>query len=99
MIRHIEQGIKEDQLEEDLELRKMIGDITRLGLQSLSMGKLIVKNGNYILIPREARASILKELHSTHLSTEMMKNIFCGRFFWSKINKDVERIYHDCEGC
>ena len=29
----------------------------------------------------------------------MMKNIYCGRFFWSKINEDVERIYRDCEGC
>ena len=52
-----------------------------------------------ILLPKESRACILRELHSTHLSTEMMKNIFHGRFFWSKINDDIERIYHECEGC
>ena len=46
MIRHIEQGIKEDQLEENSELRKMVGNTPNSGLQSLSTGKLIVKNGN-----------------------------------------------------
>ena len=58
-----------------------------------------MKNGGNILILKEARACILKELHSTHLSAEIMKNIIRGRFFWGKINKDVERIYHECEGC
>ena len=43
MIRHLEQGIQEDQLEEGSELRKMKGDSPNLGLQSLSRGKLIVK--------------------------------------------------------
>ena len=99
MIRHLERGIQEDLLEEDSELRKLVGNLPHLGLQTLSRGKLIVKNGNNILIPKEARACILKELHSTHLSTEMMKNIFRGIFIWSKMNEDVERIYHECEGC
>ena len=29
----------------------------------------------------------------------MMKNIFHGRFFWRKINENVERVLHECEGC
>ena len=40
MIRHIEQGINEDLLEEDSELRKMIGEIPNLGLQYISTGKM-----------------------------------------------------------
>ena len=77
----------------------MVGDLPNLGLQTITRGKLIVKNGNNILIPKEARASILKELHSTHLGTEMMKNTFRGRFFWSRIIEDVERSHHEYEGC
>ena len=72
----MERGIQENLLEEDSELRRLVGDLPHLGLQTLTKGKLIVNNGNNILIPKEARAYILKELHSTHLSAEMMKNIF-----------------------
>ena len=63
-------------MKEDSELRKVIGDIPNLGLQTLSTGKLIVKNGNKVLILKEGRDSILKELRSTHLSADSMKNIF-----------------------
>ena len=55
---------------------------------------IAVTNGNNIMIPKEARASNLKEIHSSHLGTKMMKNIFCGRFFWRRINEDFERIHH-----
>ena len=85
-------GIQENQLEEDSELRKMVGDFPNLGLQTLTKGKLIVKNGGNIMIPKDARASILNELHITHLGPEMMNNIFHGGFFWNRINKDVEKI-------
>ena len=50
-----------------------------------------------MLIPKEARTPILKELHSTHRGHERIKNIFSERFFWSRIN--VERTHHKCEGC
>ena len=58
-IRHLERGIQENQLEEDSELRKMVGDFPNLGLQTLTIGKLIGKNGNNIIIPKKARASII----------------------------------------
>ena len=99
MTRHLEMGIQENQLEEDSELRKMVGDFPNLGLQTLTRGKLIVKNGNNIMIPKVPRASIQNELHGTHLSPEIMKNIFRGTFSLSWINEDVERIHHECEGC
>ena len=97
MIGHIERGIQEDLLEENSELMNLKGDLPYLGLEVLSRGKLIVKNGNKILIPKQARECILKELHNTHLSTKMMKNIYRGRIFWAKINEDVERIHRQCE--
>ena len=42
MIRHLEWGIQENLPEEDSELRRLVGDIPHLGLQTLSRGKLIV---------------------------------------------------------
>ena len=57
--KHLERGFQEDQLEEDSELRKLVGDLPHLGLQILSRGKLIVKNGNKILIPKQASSTVL----------------------------------------
>ena len=52
MIRHIKQGIKDDQLEDDSELKKLKGDFPNLGLQSLSKGKLWGENQQIILRKR-----------------------------------------------
>ena len=62
-------------LENNSELRLIKGDLTKLGLQTFSKGKLIVKDGCNVMIPSQARKCILKELHSTHLNPKMMKNI------------------------
>ena len=51
------------------------------------------------MIPSQARKCILKELHSTHLGPDMMKNIYRGRFFWAKISEDVEKTFLECAGC
>ena len=55
MVGHIEIGIQEDLLEENSELLNLKGDLPHPGLEILSRGKLIVKNGNNILIPKQAR--------------------------------------------
>ena len=85
-------------LEENSKLLHLKGDFTTLGLQTFSRGKLIVKHGS-IMIPSQARKCILKELHSTHLGPDMMKNIYRGRFFCAKISEDVEKTFTECEGC
>ena len=51
------------------------------------------------MIPLQARKCILKELHSTHLGPDMMKNIYRGRFFWAKISDDVEKTFLECARC
>ena len=99
MINHIERGIQENLPEENSELLQLKGDFVNLGLRTFSKGKLIVKNGSNVMIPSQARKFILKELHSTHLCPEMMKNIYHGRFFWAKISKDVEQTFLECTGC
>ena len=99
MIDHIEIGIQENLLENNSELRLIKGDFTKLGLQTFSRGKLIVKDGCNLMIPSQARKCILKELHSTHLSPQMMKNIYRGRFFWARISEDVENTFLECPGC
>ena len=64
-----------------LRITFMKGDFTKLGLQTFLRGKLIVNDGSNVMIPSQARKCILKELHSTHLGPDMMKNIYSGRFF------------------
>ena len=59
----------------------MVRDFPNLGLQTLTRGKRIVKNESNMLIPKEARASILNEFQTTHLGPDMMKNVFHGKFF------------------
>ena len=46
---------------------------------SLDSGKLILRN-NEILIPKEARAELVHQLHLTHLSYQGMKNSPKGNF-------------------
>ena len=76
IIDHIEGGIQENLLEENSELLQLKGDVLHLGLKTFSKGKVIVKHGSNVMIPSQARKCILKELHSTHLCPEMMKNIY-----------------------
>ena len=54
MVDHIERGIQENLLENNSELRLMKGDFTKLGLQTFSRGKLIVKDGCNVMIPSQA---------------------------------------------
>ena len=54
-------------------------------------GPLIVRDSSNILIPQEARKDILRELHSTHLSTEYMKALARGRFFWPNYQEDIKK--------
>ena len=79
MISHLKKASSLSQIEEDCELRQLRGDIQHIGLFETEEGPLIVRDSSCVLIPEEARKDILKELHSTHLSTEYMKALARGR--------------------
>ena len=61
--------------------------------------KLLVRNSQEVVIPQQARKEVLMELHSTHLSSEGMKRLARGKFYWAGMSKDIERVYMECEGC
>ena len=48
MIRYLERGIQEDLLEDDSELRNLVGDLPHLRLEILSRGKLIVNKHKFV---------------------------------------------------
>ena len=49
------------------ELKQLASEWDDLSVASLDSGKLILRN-NEILIPKEAREELVKQLHLTHLS-------------------------------
>ena len=59
----------------------------------------MVRNSEEVIIPEQARGEVLRELHSTHLCSEGMKRLARGKFYWTGMTKDIERIYMECEGC
>ena len=60
---------------------------------------MIVRDEIEIFIPTKFRKELLEELHLTHLSTEPMKRLAHGKFWWPKINKEIEEIYTHCKPC
>ena len=96
MIAQLERGDSLENIGEDCELRRMRGDIQHIGLFHTESGPLIVRDSTTVLIPESGSRAILQEVHRTHLSIDMMKNLCCGRFFWPGIQKDLEDTYIAC---
>ena len=99
MISHLRKAFSLNQIEEDCELRQLRGDIQHIGLFETEEGPLIVRDSSCVLIPQDARKDILKELHSTHLSTEYMKALARGRFFWPNYQEDIKKTFSECSDC
>ena len=84
IVYHTENETDDKFLEEDSELKKA-------GVVRKHLGIFQCQNG--------ARKEILTELHSTHMSSEGMKRLARGKFYWTGMSKDIERVYMACEGC
>ena len=52
------------------ELKQLVSDWEKLSVVSLDSGKLILRN-NEILIPKEAKAELVNQLHLTHLGSAL----------------------------
>ena len=59
----------------------------------------MVRNSEEVIIPEQARGEVLRELLSTHLCSDVMKRLARGKLYWTRMTKDTERIYRECEGC
>ena len=72
----------------------------RLGICELSDGnRLIVRNGGEVLIPKSARAEIIRTLHISHPATETMLNQTKNKIFWPKMREELQKFYETCEAC
>ena len=100
MVYHTEQQTDNKFLEEKSELKKAGVVRKELGLFQCQNGrKLVVRNSKEIVIPQQARKEMLMELHSTHMSSDGMKRLARGKFYWPQMSKDIEKVYKACEAC
>ena len=84
-------------LPEDSELRLIKDSLPRLGIVQLdSDERLIVRDGNEVLIPKPARKNIIKTLHLTHLAVNSMMLQTKSRIFWPGIRRDLDRECQEC---
>ncbi|XP_018399901.1 PREDICTED: uncharacterized protein K02A2.6-like [Cyphomyrmex costatus] len=52
-----------------------------------------------VVIPKNLRTRILKELHAGHFGTVKMKQLSRNFGWWPKIDKDIEDITKNCRAC
>ena len=95
---HIENQDSLSLVHKSSELKQLASDWDDLSVASLDSGKLILRN-NEILIPKEARAQLVHQLHLTHLSYQGMKNLAKGKFFWPGMAAALDKKHKSCEAC
>lgn len=59
----------------------------------------IVFRGQRIVIPLSLQASVLQELHRTHIGITKMKQLARRYVYWKLIDKDIERLVRACPAC
>ena len=100
MIFHTEEDTPNKYIEKDSELFKNGSERKHLGIFVCKNGnKLLVRNSEEVIIPERARGEVLTELHSTHLSSDGMKRLARGKFHWSGMGKEIEKLHNGCVAC
>ena len=99
MLQDISTGRQAKHMSANSELRKIEGELKNLSVDDSDEGKLIIRNGSEILVPKSMRKDLLDKLHATHLETTMMKKWARGKFFWPHYGKDIEDRYRSCKEC
>ena len=82
MVNAIREKINPREIKEDSEFKKIEGSLQSLSLYQTKEDKIIVRDGQEILIPQDYREEILKELHSSHLSDASMLNLAKSKLYW-----------------
>lgn len=65
---------------------------------SLTQDGLILLNGR-IIIPRDAQAKVLQDLHEGHQGIVKTKRAARASVYWPGINRDIEELVRGCEKC
>merc|ERR1711954_36561 len=89
------------QLKKDHPLKAIENIIPEMSLETIPEinKQIVVRDGVEIFIPTQFRRELLDKLHSTHLSTEPMKHLARGKFWWPKIHKEIEETYTQYKPC
>ena len=61
--------------------------------------KLVILNGQRILVPKSERSHILELLHKSHSGYAKTKLLAKNHFFWPGMNKDIVEKVSQCEEC
>ena len=61
--------------------------------------RLVVYNHNRIVVPEEARATILQQLHSSHCGITKLTQYAQHLYFWPRLTLDVKELVANCEAC
>ena len=100
---HTEEATPEKHIEKDCDLHGLHengSERRNLSIFTCINGyKLLIRNSEEVIVPECARAEVLKELHSTHLSSDGMKRLARGKFHWKNMGKDIEELYNECQMC
>ena len=65
---------------------------------SLLRGSIILR-GHRVLVPKEARAKILSELHEGHFGEKKMKQLARRHVWWPGIDRDINHAVKSCNAC
>ena len=55
--------------------------------------------GSRVVIPPPATASVIEELHDSHLGASKMKSLARAYVWWPKLDSDIENVARTCTTC
>lgn len=65
----------------------------------LSVAHGLVYWGHRVVIPEKARDRLLKLLHETHQGSSGMKAVARSKFWWPRLDRDIEALSAGCTNC
>ena len=97
IVRLIEQGVSHKAVPGDLQAFKPSWE--KLSLLGGPTQKLVIYNGNRIVVPHTCRRDILLKLHSSHCGQSKMLEYAQQLYFWPGMTLDVRQLVDTCDSC
>ena len=66
---------------------------------SLHKHRLLILDGNRIVVPQAARKKLLALGHQAHCEAQKMKALFKQLYYWPSMNNEIHQIVQSCEEC
>ena len=100
MMNMMENNTENRYIPADCELKQLSGCKNTLSLIKMGNGtRLIIRNGQEILIPKSMRDEMTRVLHLSHQADTAMTQQAKAKIFWPGMKKDLKRTYDGCEAC